>query len=274
MIHCFDKVYIINFLESPERREFMKEQIKILGIKNVKFFNAINYEKIFHKFWIKSNKTPDGTDTDGLLFDKINGQLIDSNLNQYPEMGCAISHYSCVKEAYELGYERILIMEDDVCLLKSTNIIEQYCNDIPDDIDVILYNFNIQGKFAINKIADERFVKMPKSSDIKDFESVPIEYGCAAFYSLNRKAMKIYLEQQEKDMKRADQINYIWHNCNEDNSPLNVYTTSVSIGFPQIFLNPQSIWNKRDFVKSHIMYHNDMYFQPDNFLKSTLREGR
>ena len=42
----FDKIYCINYLESPDRRIFMEKQFNELGL-DVTFYNALNYNRFF-----------------------------------------------------------------------------------------------------------------------------------------------------------------------------------------------------------------------------------
>lgn len=42
------------------------------------------------------------------------------------EYDCARNHYTIIKTAYDLGYEHILVMEDDIRFLKDANIFNMY----------------------------------------------------------------------------------------------------------------------------------------------------
>ena len=48
---------------------------------------------------------------------------------------CAIAHYSVIKQTYELGYENLLLMEDDIRFLKSLELIYRIVDAIPEDFD-------------------------------------------------------------------------------------------------------------------------------------------
>lgn len=100
----FDKIYCINFLPNKYRREFMQYQFNDLGL-DVEFYDAIDYSKV----------------------------LKNINISNFPVFGCSESHYHCIKKSQLLGYEKILILEDDVCFLKDKKTVEYFLNELPND---------------------------------------------------------------------------------------------------------------------------------------------
>lgn len=48
-----------------------------------------------------------------------------------------------IKKSYELGYSRILILENDIVFLKDLSIVKSYVEDIPSSADVALFDYFI-----------------------------------------------------------------------------------------------------------------------------------
>lgn len=62
-----------------------------------------------------------------------------AELQQRPGMwNTAKGHYRAIKTGYELGYERILIMEDDVRFLRDAGYVLEACNHLPMDWDILM----------------------------------------------------------------------------------------------------------------------------------------
>jgi GR25 family glycosyltransferase involved in LPS biosynthesis len=111
------------------------------------------------------------------------------------ELGCAISHYSCIKQAKDLGYKSILIFEDDVTFLNNfNNIIESYLNVVPDDWDV-LYLYS-----GLYRWTNDHY--WVDNSQNKLFTSCGVN-GCIA-YGLRDKFFDVYLDNQNKSFQITD----------------------------------------------------------------------
>ena len=51
-------------------------------------------------------------------------------------LNITIWHYLIIKEAYELGFKHILVLEDDINFLKNTNYIADVLNNLPENYDI------------------------------------------------------------------------------------------------------------------------------------------
>lgn len=87
--HFFEHIYVLNLPSRTDRKERMKSLFSKHNIE-VEFFDAIDGKK----HHTKSDKRNAG------------------------EVGCFLSHKAIIKDAYEKGYESILILEDDLILHK------------------------------------------------------------------------------------------------------------------------------------------------------------
>lgn len=99
----FDEIYMINLKRRPKRRKRMMATLKELGIA-VKIFDAID------------GKAMTTDDIKALGIDMLPGfkdPWAKRTLTK-GEIGCFLSHYYIWQEVVEKGYEKILIIEDDV----------------------------------------------------------------------------------------------------------------------------------------------------------------
>lgn len=231
-----DRIVCINLVTAHQRRENIKYQFKELGFENdLEFYNAISFKNI--KFLEKP------------LNDLLNSGIISAsfyNMN-IGSFGCAFSHYSILKESYELGYNSVMIIEDDICLLKNRDIILDYFRNLPKDWDYLYltpgFCHNIENKFTFEYInaSKEKWVKLndPRCKGYDEFFDINyvikttayhlvgwISTGCRIF---NRKAMKLYIDEFEKMQffKNADHMKYFNHDFKD--SGLNIYTTNIRL---------------------------------------------
>lgn len=117
----FDKIFCINLDRRPDRKAKCIEQFNNLNME-VEFFSAIDKEKI-------ENNTRITT-----------GQL-----------ACLSSHYNVIRKAKKHGYNRILVLEDDVVI--SDNFIPLFfenIKDVPEDCRMLYFGGNhLNGKVKI-----------------------------------------------------------------------------------------------------------------------------
>jgi GR25 family glycosyltransferase involved in LPS biosynthesis len=253
-ICMFEKIYCINFLEAAERREFMSKQFKEIGL-DVEFFNAINYSKIKFMYPVKKTKLR----------------------NMHKVLGCALSHYTCVKSAKLLGYKNVLILEDDTCFIKDTLLLKEYLNNLPADWDYIKYSLchseyrNINALYkTVNNINENYFL-------IKKELPAWFSSNCSGAYALNEKMMDYYINIFENSkLTPADKIQYI--NFDFHKSPFNCYAPNIALMYPQICLGkarycPEErkypTFNAVPLHKINVEHFN----QPKEFLNSTIAPG-
>ena len=98
----FDKIFYINLAKDVNRNDNVLAQFNRFDITNFERIEATSYTKIpDKKLWRNFNKKDDKY---------ILGQL-----------GCRASHLEIVKIAKERNYKKILILEDDIKILKDPN---------------------------------------------------------------------------------------------------------------------------------------------------------
>ena len=117
----YDKIYCIHFVEYTDRKKFIDQQLKRIGILDSGIFQyqytyGSNLDKKFESHF-KTLYQPDDNFNSSIFF----------------------GHYNALRNAYAKGYERILILEDDVKFSDNLNDIQKLLNETSRD-NVVLYN--------------------------------------------------------------------------------------------------------------------------------------
>jgi hypothetical protein len=109
-VELIDCVYVINLDERPEKWEQLAPLLKKQGIKANRV-SAVNGWKI---------TTQDKKILTGPYYSKLKGG----------EIGTLLSHISIIKDAYERGFERIWVLEDDVEFLYGSDQIPNLIREL------------------------------------------------------------------------------------------------------------------------------------------------
>ena len=167
----FDSIWCITFTGYPERKCGVESELKRIGILDSKNFNwRYTYPSIF----------------DNILFDVTRKQLKHNECPNVPVLNCLFGHYGCIKTAYELGHEFILVMEDDIRFLKDIKRIKKIMSEIPPCADIVNFDALPSGP----RWSAEKYEQSSHESKYNDeFYSYNGMMG-AACYALSRKAMK------------------------------------------------------------------------------------
>ena len=194
----FDKVYCINLAERPDKREKMQERLDKLGIE-VEWFTAVKYD-------FAPKVTPA----------IINAGVGKFNPNQPYEIGAALSHYTVVKKAYLEGHDQVFIFEDDAMFDKKFNEkIQKYLDALPRDSNVmLLYSFMYE-LLPQNVRVNSRWMRSYRSWSVMA-------------YGLDRKAMKHYIESQDRFLTQSDGVIYQM----QEEPGWNIYSAVPSICIP------------------------------------------
>lgn len=172
----FDHIYCIHYLPYSNRYQKCLSELERTGIKNSGCFS-------WKLTW------------DSQIFDKL------YETQKYaPSLGCmkvGFSHYMCIKEAYELGFNKILILENDNVFLKDVDLLEKIVENTP-DYDIVLYD-----KIPATTARYEEAVVKDKINDYfidikKNF------YVLANCYALSRLGMEHIIKNQELKLNVSD----------------------------------------------------------------------
>jgi hypothetical protein len=172
----FDHIYCIHYLPYLSRYRKCVSELERVGIRKSGIFS-----------WKLTWDSP--------IFDKLYEVCPAA-----PSLGCmkvGFAHYQCIKEAYELGFKRVLILENDNIFLKDLELLEKIIDATPDS-DIVLFD-KIPAKNAgyetaiIEKKINDWFFDIDKKF-----------YVLANCYSLSRKGMEHVIRNQERILNVSD----------------------------------------------------------------------
>lgn len=223
----FEKIYIISLISNKERQEFIRHQFNELGLdfEFIYGIDFINFKNI--KFPNLFNNPPD----------------------RPQDFGCAITHYAAISQAYHLGYNNVLIIEDDVCLTKDNELIHYMLNNIPDDADFVTYDYRNSEIDEYNIINN---ININNSLDYIKLECNHGFYGAAMFGIMNRQTMELYIKNQQHYINVADNILGIFNNSN-----LNRYVSTKCLFIDQLTYKKRFI--NHDY--SLLEYYDNLYLR-------------
>ena len=182
LIESFGHIYVLTMSNRPDRRALIEKQFLELGLPQPDMDARVRY---FYGTPFPYN---------GLIADAFNrsGKGRFTKPNEYD---CARNHYAIIKTAYDLGWEYVLVIEDDVLFLKDVDMWMMYLSNIPEDFDVLQ-----GGGFTV----DKRILEYMKAaddivgSDAYWFKHKHVGLWNASFYALSRKGMEFYLTFMDK----------------------------------------------------------------------------
>lgn len=190
----FDKIYVISLIFNKDRQEFIKYQMKELDI-DFEFIYGIDFY----------NFKKDAANND-INWCDVYGYVKDNNILSR-NFGCTISHYKAILQAYELGYNNVLVIEDDICFIKDEQRIIKYLNNIPQDSDFV--TFDTRFKSTEENTEYNNCVKLINNSN-NMFIELPNNYdllvGGMMYGIMNRKTMQLYMNNQHEILHMSDNI--------------------------------------------------------------------
>lgn len=186
----FDKIYCINLLSRPDRREKFRKRMLELGI-DFEFFDTITYG--FNRSFLQLHK-------------QYGHDFV------YPgELGCCYSHYSIIKLARDAGLKNVFIFEDDTVFLDNFNTeVEWYINNLPDDFDLFyLYLMMFKWPQLDYKLITkyDKFIYRPK------------EAHCASAYGINAKMFDKIIDSMDNNLRIIDS----YYRIIQDDPQYNIY---------------------------------------------------
>ena len=194
MITKFDKIYVITLVNNKERQEFISKQFNDLGI-NFEFMYSTDFKNIKYGYSKFELNWP---------------EMFIGDPNPANTFSCAVAHYQSILQAYEFGYNNIMCIEDDLCLIKDKDLIEYYLNNIPDDADFITYDPRFINENEYNKIFDN--IKKSNNEWILLNNDIDGLIGSMMYGIMNRNTMQFYLESQRNSFTISDSVYGIFRN--------------------------------------------------------------
>ena len=185
----FDHIYCLHNLPDEERLPKLKEELRRVGIdENAPYFSW--------KYDFPSETL------DCLFSDKrINMDLVLRASGRPYIKKASMRHYEIIKEAYALGYERILILENDIRFHKDLDYIVKMLENIP-DTDIVLFDKMVSSSYKDAIKYRERVRNLEEGALYGDMDGIFFIF--ASCYALNRYGMEHIIEKQEESLLPPD----------------------------------------------------------------------
>lgn len=219
-IESFNKIWCLHCVDHKDRYEISKKEFEKVGILDKVEYRWTSLQPIENLR--QSNKL--------------------KHLKSEGEYHCTREHYTMIKIAYHLGWNYIMIFEDDVKFIKK-EYFDKFMNNIPDNFDILRFGG------AANTV----FNNGPSLYNNGIYWSNEKQYlWCTIGYAMSRKAMKYYLSYIEKSYVVADMPLYDMNSIM--NSGLNCYFSTLPICYYYKF--DSSIQPNNDFDYKDRYYKN------------------
>lgn len=190
----FDRVVCLNLAERKDRKNFVQNQFKQMGLTGIVWHEAVIHpyaDMIVQAF----NSSKKGA------FTKPN------------EFNCAREHYEIVKQAYLDGCKSVLVMEDDIKFFKGNEkennaVLKKFLENVPKDWNILRFGGFTTDKNAANllwiPVDDTKISEYAEDSLACWKEHKFVYLWNTSMYALNRRGMLYYLKSQEQCFQVAD----------------------------------------------------------------------
>lgn len=218
----FEKIYVLSLITNHSRQEFIKHQFNELGIEFEFLYGSTFYN---------------------IINDAHGNKIEFPNVWPWKEhgsgrsFGCTLSHYNAVSFAYELGYNNVLIIEDDICFIKNKELIEYYLNNIPEDADFITWDTRFSWEPQYNEFLniikydlDKLLNKQVNNNFIELTNHWHALCGGMMYGLMNRNTMKLYLDNQNNKFTISDKVQNIFETSNDSKIKRYMGTHCICLG--------------------------------------------
>lgn len=249
----FDKIYVLSLITNKDRQEFITYQFNQLGLDfefvyGIDFYNfkGITWPDVnYYWHWLK-------------------------HVNPTRNFGCTLTHYQAVMQAYYLGYNNVLILEDDVCLNINASLWEDMLNNIPNDADFVTYDPRIYNEDQNQQISDY----INSSSKYVHIKNDFYICGGAMYGIMNRNTMNLYLDSQHQHFVMSDHVEHFFEDINIENFVIDKrYIPTECLFVDQFTYNKWFIHNDATFMSGYNnnyvkykKYSKDDFFMPNKWL--------
>lgn len=187
----FDHIYCLHYLPATDRYQKMKDELKHVGIDVESDYFSWVYDYPSPTLDIVYNDKRLNMDT-----------ALKSSSRDYIKR-VSMKHYQIVKEAYSLGYGRILVLENDVRFHRDRTYIKKMLSNMP-DTDIVMFDKMVCSAPG-EGIKYQRYVKtLPDGSLYGSMNDSGVFFIFCSCYALNRNAMKHIIDAHEKNLLPPD----------------------------------------------------------------------
>lgn len=202
LYECFgDAIYVLTLSNRQDRTQGIINQLRNIGMDNM---NEVNF--IYATPFPYNNLIANAFNT------TKKGKFTKPN-----EYDCSRNHYSIVRQAYDRGYDKVLVIEDDVRFLNDVDLFIKTIDDMPKQADVFQFG-GFSADINLNKYITDNV------DGINWVEHNDVGLWTTSMYALSRKGMQFYLACMDKYFWVADGPLYIAPRNNKlVNSVMNKY---------------------------------------------------
>lgn len=218
-VEILDRLRVINPEYAKDRITYNYNYIKEQMLPQMQKLKNKNIEDVFDKIfcinlerrrdrWEKTSKKFEDLGLSVERFRGYDGLLLKPFINPDVRVlrtggyiGCLLSHLEIYKTALERGYERILILEDDIVFHKNFHKeFKKIFNDIDldsNDWDLLyLGSANFNNSYIVGEEINQSTIKNYKIYGDRSFDKATNSWSCLA-YAVNRKVMQRLLDYYE-----------------------------------------------------------------------------
>lgn len=212
-----DHIYCISFTKNAKTR------IPLL-YNELEFIDVDHNSDIFSLYY---NISPN-IDFFKAMFDIIpNKGSLKRYFNYGENVRKTFAHYKCIREAYELGYEHILVIEDDILILKHKDWIIEYLNNLPEDYDLVLlsrYGLTTEATYYNDYFQNMFYI---------DENGIYYMSFCASTYLMSHNGMKKWLDKFESEYMTID----FWGECFTSDDNCYVSNHNLTIQYNDMYVD-------------------------------------
>lgn len=253
----FDKIYLLTMANRKERKNSVLKQFKEIGI----------YDELMDsgKFEIVETVplpiTQKAMNCMGMSGD-IDFSYEVPNEHKIGQFMCASEHYKMIKRSLINGYERILILEDDVCFFKDFKYIMKALKEAPDNFKVL----HLEGYYWPYGEMDAQPYLNALTPNIEDARWESSDNGfrlfCTAALIYSKQGMEEYCLTQEAKFQSPDHPTFYMSDSYSYTYPLimqekkSVFTSdilnySIDIEENNVYLKYYDYNNYYHFINEH-----------------------
>lgn len=183
----FEHIYMLTLASRKDRHIFMNKQLQKIGYDPNNINHLKKFTIIYTSHW-RYNKDIIAALNRGCA----QGPQLFTKPNEYD---CTRNHYNIIDTGYELGYDNILVMEDDIAILEPEKL-EAMIDNMPESYDLC----QLSG-FTTDPRAKQFHAKYFNG---EFYTKATFGIWCTAMYAMSRVGMQWYLTFQNTRLSVAD----------------------------------------------------------------------
>jgi len=248
-----DHIFSVTCTKNKEQIGILENELKRVDILNSGIYtNFVNVDSPFYK----------------LIYDNVYKIDIYNPFNGATKLTYAI--YYLLRLSYELGYERIIIMEDDVKFLKDkeelNNLMKYITNNAPENFDIIVGNMELlidrYYDFSNNDFLTNKHFRY------NNIDADTVYYSCSTINIYSRSGMKKLINFFEHTYCVIDRYNLFMLNIPN----MNVYSIYPWIGVQERYgIEFNDFPQVKDLYNLNDICDNDIY---EFFVKAFKSTGK